>query len=372
MDNTNRQPKFSLRNKFTTSLVYMWTNEKWASINQRTINGKYAKGKCASHNPQQQSYLNKGIRLDMDVVEFYDYCSDNEVSILAMIGDNMRPSIDRIDDAKGYSLDNIQIIPLIDNITKGKAINNIVYDKLTYQLRNRRQYLQGQNYQVSVPLVVDYYFNLTKDFKHSIKLVKELVNKGIINDPFQKVNGNTIYNDEGVTIINKAIAEYEDKLTKEKELKDAKLNTKADHIIDKQLQLAEKRAKLEITKSDRYVEVYKFIRLRKHALQLQANDCHKAAKVCNLDARILSEKTKDLAIDVVANNISIEVKSIKELRAEQPKPTHRNISWDSVACLYIAEFTKNKIKHFVGRYETEAEAVIALITAKTKLEGERA
>lgn len=52
--------------------------------------------------------------------EYKNYCIENKDNILSL----KRPSIDRIDSSKNYSLDNIQIIELRDNISKKKTANN--------------------------------------------------------------------------------------------------------------------------------------------------------------------------------------------------------------------------------------------------------
>ena len=368
-----RAPKSDFVYLFESRQVYLWTLEKWATINQRTINGAYANSRSSARNPQQISYLKKNIRLEMSKEEFFNFFAAQEFTILEMMNNYLRPSIDRIDNEKGYSADNIQIIPLIDNIVKDReSANPKNMSVLTCQLKNRLQYLKGQNYDVIYSLVVDYYFKLLKNYRFATSTIEYLINEGYISDPFAKASDLTVYADESIAKVNEAIKEYEDTQAAKLAYKESILKMKANRLSKQQNELLNKQTRLAIVDSPRYKDVYEFVRLRKQTMKSQLSRGHKPTKICNLDDRIISEKTKNLAIEIVANDIPLVVNSVKEARAEQPKPTHRNISWDSVACLYIAEFTKNKIKHFVGRYETEAEAVTALITAKTKLEGERA
>lgn len=139
----SKAPRGHWRHRFATEAVYNWTNWKWCTINQRTINGEYATGLAASKNPQQQSYLKQGIKIEISKEDFYDFCSDNEQKILEMMNNGERPSIDRIDIKGDYTLENIQVIPLMKNLTKDRAGNpseSRVGDPMV-RLGNRKVYL---------------------------------------------------------------------------------------------------------------------------------------------------------------------------------------------------------------------------------------
>lgn len=85
---------------------------KWAAINIRC--GKYkhiqTENKC-------KSYKNISIKFDRE--QFKNYCLQNIEHILSL----KRPSIDRINKEKDYSLDNIQFIELSENIRKEKLVS---------------------------------------------------------------------------------------------------------------------------------------------------------------------------------------------------------------------------------------------------------
>lgn len=87
----------------------------WKSINKRTINGNqshmlYKKG--------NESYLKKQIRLEFSKSEFDRFCDENRLLILSLYNNNLTPSIDRIDSTKHYSLDNIRIVELSQNVSR--------------------------------------------------------------------------------------------------------------------------------------------------------------------------------------------------------------------------------------------------------------
>lgn len=79
----------------------------WTNMNIRC--GKYRKHRTVS---KCLSYEN--IQIEFSREEFKEYCLDNEIHILSLV----RPSLDRIDPLKNYSLDNIQIIELLENMRK--------------------------------------------------------------------------------------------------------------------------------------------------------------------------------------------------------------------------------------------------------------
>lgn len=145
-----KAPKGHWRHRFATAEVYSWTVIRWNTINQRTINGKYANQPSVTRNPQNMSYFKKNIRIDVSQEDFFDFCSDNEQKILQMMVDGLRPSIDRIDVDGHYTLENIQIISLAENLSKDRMRKRedtismtSLYGNLYVKLNNRRVYLDS-------------------------------------------------------------------------------------------------------------------------------------------------------------------------------------------------------------------------------------
>lgn len=165
------------------AVVAKWVSSRWANINQRTVNGAYVNIPSLTNNPQQRSYLSKGIRLEMTKEEFIAFCSDNYDKIRSMMDAGERPSIDRICNDCPYSIENIQIIPLIDNLTKDKpASNRKKVSKLEYAIINRKTYILHNNREHKV-LGIDKYLigNKVKDIAEAIEL-------GLIRQPFELDN----------------------------------------------------------------------------------------------------------------------------------------------------------------------------------------
>lgn len=89
-------------------IKYSWTN-----LNIRA--GKYkhlqTKNKCKVY---------ENISIEFTREEYKNWCYNNKELILSL----KRPSLDRKDSNKNYSLDNIQVIELLENIKKKKSGNN--------------------------------------------------------------------------------------------------------------------------------------------------------------------------------------------------------------------------------------------------------
>ena len=85
----------------------------WTNLNIRCSNGKYyhlrTKEKCKSYDD---------ILICFTREEFKNFCYLNKNVILNL----ERPSLDRIDNNKNYSLDNVRIIELKYNIRKDKTV----------------------------------------------------------------------------------------------------------------------------------------------------------------------------------------------------------------------------------------------------------
>lgn len=184
MDNVEIKTKKQMgywSNRFVYRDVYKWTFLKWTTINQRTVNGKYAKAPSVCANPQQISYLKHNISINMTQEEFFDYCARNENKIHGMIAAGERPSIDRICPQCDYAIENIQIIPLLDNMTKDSDPNGIKtpYDRDANRLRNRLMYTRSHVYYT--PLVIDDYIRTWK-----MRDVKDAVKLGLIPNAYQE------------------------------------------------------------------------------------------------------------------------------------------------------------------------------------------
>lgn len=119
---------------------------RWASINQRTINGLYKDSVSAQANPQAKAYRAHDVRVEMTLDQFTAWMVDHKPEHDAIVDRGESSSIDRIDETKGYSIDNIRIISLHENIEKrlGKKCNvtNAHYKKLK-AATNHRQYIKA-------------------------------------------------------------------------------------------------------------------------------------------------------------------------------------------------------------------------------------
>lgn len=103
-----------MKNKLSPSktkgtLAY-FKRTRWKHMNTRCYNGKYP--------DKSRSHYQKGILLNMSKTEFYAFCDANQDKILDMYLDGKVPSLDRIDSNKHYSLNNIQIMELTENVRK--------------------------------------------------------------------------------------------------------------------------------------------------------------------------------------------------------------------------------------------------------------
>jgi len=102
---------------------HKWAMPIWNGLNCRTTNGKYADKPYIRNNKCFRIYLRKGVELRMTKPEFMQFCYDNKNTIESMIASakgerRLRPSIDRIDSSGHYSIDNIRIVTVHDNVSK--------------------------------------------------------------------------------------------------------------------------------------------------------------------------------------------------------------------------------------------------------------
>lgn len=122
-------------------------NSRWSSLNQRSINGKYTTSPSAQKCPQLKSYRDKGITIDLTYDQFKAWMLANETLHNEIVARGDKSSIDRIDESLGYNLDNIQLIPLHQNIEKrvGKECKYTKEEeKEQKRIQNQRKY-QGIN-----------------------------------------------------------------------------------------------------------------------------------------------------------------------------------------------------------------------------------
>lgn len=93
-------------------------NNRWASINQRCVNGKYSKSNSVHYSPQFKSYHKQNITVNMAFGEFESWMKSVEHVHNEIISVGEKSSVDRIDETKGYEIGNLQLISLHSNIEK--------------------------------------------------------------------------------------------------------------------------------------------------------------------------------------------------------------------------------------------------------------
>ena len=84
------------------------------------------------------SYLNISIEFTRE--EFKQWCWDHQ----DLIENLKRPSLDRVDSNKNYTLENIQVIELVENIRKKRTGNKYINGRLSKTKRGIKK--SGNNY----------------------------------------------------------------------------------------------------------------------------------------------------------------------------------------------------------------------------------
>lgn len=107
-----------------------FVHNKWTAINIRA--GKYKDKQPEKTKQKSKVYQNVQILFTRE--EFKNWCYER----LAEIESLNRPSINRIDSKKDYSLDNIEIIELTKNIQNKKHNNRYINGKKSNTIRGIR------------------------------------------------------------------------------------------------------------------------------------------------------------------------------------------------------------------------------------------
>ena len=121
--------------KYETIIKNRWTN-----LNLRCVNGIYANAPSVKYTSQIKYYHNKGITLNMTKDEFVAWMYLMKPVHESIIAKGEKSSIDRIDENKGYSIDNIQMISLHENIEKrvGKTCHKGTVEEKARHSKNKK------------------------------------------------------------------------------------------------------------------------------------------------------------------------------------------------------------------------------------------
>lgn len=342
---------------YKTAEVRKWAIGKWCAINQRTINGAYSHEGSVAPNRQQASYIAKGVRIDMTFDEWHSYCFSHEQEILAMLKAGQRPSVDRLDETKGYQLDNIQVIPLISNMRKGRETTDYTAtDPIIRQIANRTIYRTSHAGLVYQPRVIDHYMDLYGTVRYGVNIqLADMIKAGLIKNPFNYASKKSVYSLEAEKTIAAYVADVEQKAKDELTKKEEKVV--ASHI--KCQLIASKMRAAEVKAMPEYEPIYRWLTARRSALM-----AGRIVAATAIDERLLTGTAKPIALELTAAGIDPRPATPAKRAAQHVIPTHKNISWDSGSSMYVVSFTKNKIKYYIGRFKSENDAVNALEEAK--------
>jgi len=97
-------------------------HSSWGNLNIRAGNGKYKK-----YSTKSKSKYYDNILICFSREEYKNFCTEQKEKILSLV----RPSLDRLDAAKDYTLDNIQIVELSFNVAKEKSTINLLLNNAT-------------------------------------------------------------------------------------------------------------------------------------------------------------------------------------------------------------------------------------------------
>lgn len=113
MTKKKRKPDTTSPSRIHGTLQYFCASI-WGGLNQRTVNGSHPNW----NHPELIRYLEKGIELHITHEEWKLYCAKYGWLIEVIYKAGEKPSIDRIDPNGHYSLDNIEIVTLGENIRR--------------------------------------------------------------------------------------------------------------------------------------------------------------------------------------------------------------------------------------------------------------
>lgn len=113
----------------TRTLIGKFIKNKWTSMNMRC--GKY---RHLGNKHKNKCYEN--ISIEFSRLEFKNWCLKREQQILLFT----KPSIDRIDSTKNYTLDNIQVVELSQNVRRKRLANRYINGPKSSVLRGVSKY----------------------------------------------------------------------------------------------------------------------------------------------------------------------------------------------------------------------------------------
>jgi len=132
--------------------IYPYTS--WTSVQQRTTNSAYSSAASIQSNYQHLSYLKKNIKLLITKEEWVSFWNEHAEIVKHIVSIGGKPSIDRIDKMKDYTLDNIRIISQernlllkfeqYANISDEEAINKVKKSSDERKQMNAKRYAESQ------------------------------------------------------------------------------------------------------------------------------------------------------------------------------------------------------------------------------------
>lgn len=135
---------------FNVDLWFKIMRNRFCSLSERAINGRYS---TVGHKPQSTSYHNRSVTIEMTKEEYLAWVMSPAVIAQAewFYSKRINPDIDRIDDTKGYSVDNIQLLDHHLNVEKKvgkpcawKSARELEAIRPSNYRSNRRAYIKSK------------------------------------------------------------------------------------------------------------------------------------------------------------------------------------------------------------------------------------